>query len=178
MSEIMKNENNFIGYEYKGITVNRSMESVYTDGYADFGWVLDSSTPSSLQGLTSVTLKFKRDRKIRNKAELTRIQRQFDSCVAEIESLERSKTNGAMIAAFSIGIVGTAFMAGSVFSELAGMLPLSIILAIPAFIGWILPYFSYNNIRRNKIAKVSPLIDNQNDKIYEVCEKANALLEN
>ena len=175
MSEITKNENNFIGHEYKEVTVNRSMESVYTDGYANFGWEFDGTTPS-LQGISSVTLKLKRNRKIRNKAELTRLQRQFESCAAEIESLEKSKTTGAMIAAFSIGIVGTAFMAGSVFAYLASMIPLCIILAIPAFIGWILPYFSYNNIQRKKITKVTPLIENQYDAVYDACEKANALL--
>lgn len=175
MSEITKNENNFIGYEYKEVTVSRSMESVYADGYANFGWELDGTAPS-LQGISFVTLKLKRDRKIRNKTELTRLQRQFESGAAEIEGLEKSKTNGAMIAAFSIGIVGTAFMAGSVFAYLAGMLPLSIVLAIPGFIGWILPYFSYVKIRSNKTAKVTPLIENQYDAVYDVCEKANALL--
>ena len=175
MSEITKNENNFIGYEYKEATVNRGMESVYTDGYANFGWELDGTAPSQ-QGISAITLKLKRDRKIRNKAELTRLQRQFESCAAEIDALERSKTTGAMIAAFSIGLLGTAFMAGSVFAYLAGMLPLCIILAIPAFIGWILPYFSYHNIQRKKTAKVTPMIENQYDAIYEVCEKANALL--
>lgn len=175
MSEITKNENNFIGYEYKDITVSRSMESVYADGYANFGWELDSTTPS-MHGISFVTLKFKRDRKIRNKAELTRLQRQFESCAAEIESLEKSKATGAMIAAFSIGLVGTAFMAGSVFAYLAGMLPFSIVLAIPGFLGWILPYFCYVNIRRKKTAKVTPMIDNQYDTIYDVCEKANTLL--
>ena len=175
MSEVIKNENNFIGYEYKDVTVTRSMESVYADGYANFGWTLDGTAPS-LKGISSVTLKFKRDRKIRNKVELTRLQRQFESCVVEIESLERSKGIGASAAAYGIGIVGTAFMAGSVFSYLAGLLPLSIILAIPGFIGWVLPYFSYINIHSRKTAKVAPLIDNQYDTIYDICEKANSLL--
>lgn len=175
MAEVTRNENNFVGYEYKEITVNRSMESVYTDGYANFGWELDGTAPS-LQGIASIMLKFKRDRKIRNKAELTRLQRQFEACAAEIEGLEKSKTSGAMIAAFSIGIVGTALMAGSMFAYLAGMLPLSIVLAIPAFIGWILPYFCYTNIKRKKTARVTPLVENQYDALYDVCEKANALL--
>jgi len=65
---------------------------------------------------------------IRNKAELTRLQRQFDSCVAEVVALEQSKTTGAMIAALSIGIAGTAFMAGSIFAYLADMLLFCIIL--------------------------------------------------
>lgn len=175
MTEITRNENNFIGYEYKEITVNRSMESVYTDGYSNFGWTLED-TSTLLQGINSVTMKFKRDRKIRNKAELSRLQRQFDACVAEIESLERSKTLGASAAAYGIGIVGCAFLAGSVFAYTGGMLPLFIILAIPGLIGWILPYFCYCGIKKKKTDRVAPLIDKKYDEIYEVCEKANALL--
>lgn len=175
MSEITKNADGFIGYEYKDVTVKRSMESVYADGYINFGWTLeDTSVP--IQSFGSVTMKFKRDRKIRNKAELSRLQRQFDACVAEIERLELSKAVGASAAACGIGIVGTAFMAGSVCAYLAGMLPLSIVLAIPAFAGWILPYFCYPNISRKKTEQVMPLIDQKYDEIYEVCEKANSLL--
>lgn len=175
MAEITRNENNFIGYEYKEITVNRSMEPVYADGYANFSWTLeDTFTP--MQSVGPITMKFKRDRKIRNKAELGRLQRQFESCAGQIESLEKSKTSGAMIAAFSIGLAGTAFMAGSVFAYLAGMLPLSILLAIPAFVGWILPYFCFLSIRRKRTDKVAPLIDRKYDEMYEVCEKAHALL--
>lgn len=122
-------------------------------------------------------MKFKRDRKIRNKAELTRLQRQFESGAAEIAALEKSKTLGASAAAFLIGIVGTAFMAGSVFSYLAGMLPLCILLAVPAFAGWILPTFCYAGLRRRRAAKVGPLIDRQYETIYAVCEKASALLD-
>ena len=175
MSEITKNQNNFIGYEYKDITVKRSMESVYADCYSNFGWELEgTSTP--IQSVGSVTMKFKRDRKIRNKAELSRLQRQFDSCAAEIEALERSQILGASAAAYLIGILGTAFMAGSVFAYLAGMLPLSVILAIPGFAGWILPYFCYCTLRRKKIGQTAPLIDQKHDEIYEVCKKANGLL--
>lgn len=175
MSEITKNETNFIGYEYKDITVKRMMEPVYADGYSNFGWALEG-TSTSVQNVGSVTLKFKRDRKIRNKVELTRLQRQFDACVAEIETLESSKVTGASIAAYLIGIVGTAFMAGSVFAYEADLLPLTIILAIPGFAGWIIPNFCYRGIRKQKTNKVSPLIDQKYDEIYEACQKANALL--
>ncbi len=175
MSEVIKNENGFIGYEYKDVTVRYSMEAIYTDGYTNFGWSLES-TSVPIQSVGSLVMKFKRDRKIRNKAELSRLQRQFDSCVAEIEALERSKAIGASTAAYGVGIIGTAFMAGSVFAYIGNMLPLSIILAVPAFIGWIVPYFSYNLLFKKKSDKVSPLVDAKYDEIYEVCEKGNGLL--
>ena len=175
MSQIIKNEQQFIGYEYKDITIKRSIEPVYTDGYPHFGWSLEgTSTP--IQSIDSVTLKFKRDRKIRSKAELTRLQRQFEAHASEIDNLERSKLIGASTAAYGIGLIGTAFMAGSVFAQQDDQLFLSIVLAIPGFIGWIIPYFSYLRIHKKKTEKVTPLIDQKYDEIYEVCEKANNLL--
>jgi hypothetical protein len=177
MNEFTKNADNFIGYEYRNITVKRSMESVYVDGYPNFGWTFEG-TALSLQSVSSgsVVMKLKRDRKIRNKAELTRLQRQFEGCVQEIERLESSKSIGASVFAYSTGIIGTGFLAGSVFAYLAGMVPLMIILAVPGFIGWIIPYFGYLRIQRRKIEQVMPLIDQKYDKIYEVCEKAHNLL--
>ena len=80
--------------------------------------------------------------------------------------------------AFSIGLVGTAFLAGSVFAFLGGMIPLCIVLAVPGFVGWTLPYFLYNSTYSKKAAKVAPLIDKKYDEIYEVCQRANELLGN
>lgn len=173
MSENIKN--NFIGYEYKDITVKGNMESLYSDSYTNFGWILDGRS-SSITGINSVNLKFKRNRKIRNKVELTRLQRKFEGCAKEIERLENSKSIASSITAYTVGIIGTAFMAGSVFSYLSGMFLFSIILAVPAFLGWILPYFCYIKIRNHKIEEVDPLIEGQYDMIYEICEKANSLL--
>ena len=175
MSEFTKNADGFVGYEYKEFTVKRNMESVYADGYTNFGWKLES-TSFPIKSLGSIAMKFKRDRKIRNKAELTRLQRQFEACAAEIEQLEFSKTVGASTFAYIIGVIGTALMAGSVFTYTSGTLLLSVILAIPGFVGWIIPYFCYLTIYKKKSNQVAPLIDQKYDEIYEVCEKANSLL--
>lgn len=175
MSEVKRNENNFIGYEYKEQTVKRSMESVYTDSYPSFGWELEGSSIPP-QGAAYVSLKFKRNRKLRNKAEITRLQRQFESGVSEIESLEFSKVAKAAGVAYGVGLVGTAFMAGSVFAVTAGNVPLCIILAIPAFTGWIAPYLLFRNISSRKSGEVSPLIDKKYDEIYDICEKSSYLL--
>lgn len=168
-------ENNFIGYEYKDVTTKQEMESMYADGYRNFGWQLETITdPKNPQG--TVNMKFKRDRKIVNKTELTRLQRQFETCVEEVAHMERSKTMGASIAAFTVGIIGTAFMALSTFSYLNGSVLLMIVFAVPGFLGWMIPYFCYKVIRRNKMDKIAPLIEQKYDEIYSVCEKANRLL--
>lgn len=176
MEENQKGSNNFIGYEYRDITVAHGMEALWNDSMANFGWVLEESTASLTLGNNMVNLKYKRDRKIRNKAELTRLQRQFEATVREIERLEKSRNLEAMAFAFGVGIIGTAFIAGSVFSYIGGRIPLSIILAIHGFIGWGLPYFGYAKLLNKKTASVAPLIDRQYDQVYETCEKASKLL--
>jgi len=167
----------FVGYEYKDITAPRNMESVYADGYQNFGWELDEKS-GVVTGLSFSFLKFKRDRKILNKAELTRLQRQFDACVGEIVTLEKSKTTNAIIVALIIGLIGCAFLAGSVFAVTAEPpnILLCIIFGLPGIVGWILPYFVYKSMCLKRSQKVEPLIDAKYDEIYEVCEKANGLL--
>lgn len=175
MSEAATGNNTFIGYEYNDVTVRHDMVSIYTDGCANFGWTLEG-TSYPIQKIGSVTLKLKRDRKIRNKAEVTRLSRQFDSCINEIMSLENSKVIPAEITAYIIGIAGTAFIAGSVFAYLGSMAALMVILAIPGFIGWVIPYFCYAHILNKRTKKVTPLIDEKYDEIYNICEKASSLL--
>jgi hypothetical protein len=176
MEEAKKERSNFVGYEYKDVIVKNGMVALWSDSLVSFGWELEESTTSIVQGINTVNLKFKRDRKIRNKAELTRLQRQFETFVREIEDLEKSKTMNASIFAFTFGIIGTAFMAGSVFTYIGGMLLPSIILAIPGFIGWILPYFCYVKLKDKRAASAAPLIERQYDMLYETCEKASHLL--
>ena len=175
MSEATRNNENFIGYEYKEITTTRDMEGVYADAYPNFGWKLEAITPSAI-GISTVNMKFKRDRKIKNKAELSRLQRQFESSVVEIGDLERSKTSAAFITAMTVGLIGTALLAAATFAFIyAGMITLMIGLAVPGFIGWYLPYMLYKKIKAKKSATIMPLIENQYDAIYVICEKGYAL---
>lgn len=174
-SEASRNENEFVGYEYKSMTISRELENIYRDGYESFGWIMDGAAEKVANPM-SVTLKFKRNRKLRNKVELTRLQRQFDAVAKEILALEHSKVTLPATIAYIIGIVGTAFMAGSVFAMLGGSIPLMIVLAIPGFAGWILPYFIYSMMQKKKTEQVTPLIDSKYDEIYDVCQKANNLL--
>lgn len=175
MSEIQKNS--FTGYEYQEITVPQARASMYLDGYESFGWLADEHF--SLQGNgISVTLHLRRDRRILNKMELTRLQRNFEANMEEIEILEKSKLTIPQIIALATGIIGTAFMAGSTFAITSNppIIWLCILLAIPGFIGWILPYFIYQKQVKKRSDLVKPLIESKYDEIYELCKKGNELL--
>lgn len=84
----------------------------------------------------------------------------------------------ATVYALIIGILGTAFMACSVFAVTSQPphIVLCILFAIPGFIGWILPYFIFKKTVRRQTEKLMPLIEEKYNEIYEICEKGNRLL--
>lgn len=48
--------------------------------------------------------------------------------------------------------------------------------AVPGFLGWGLPYFLYRMGVRKQTEKMTPLIEEKYDEIYEICEKGSKLL--
>ena len=177
MNEANNRDSEFLGYEYKELSVEQSRVSMYLDGYKNFGWIADDNFDLPKAG-SMVTLHLKRNRKIMNKMELTRLQRNFEACMNEIEPLARSKTANARIASLTAGVLGTAFMAGSTFAVVASppIIWLCILLAVPGFSGWIAPYFLYKKLVQKRTAKVVPLIEAIYDEIYDLCLKGSALL--
>lgn len=177
MGEITRGGNRFVGYEYMVVHADRENISLYLDSYESFGWIPDDNIQPTIN-VGKVIVKMKRDRKILNKAELTRLQRHFEACMEEIAKLEQSKHSAATMMSITVGLIGTAFMAGSTFAVThePPLILLCIVLAIPGFIGWILPYFRYNKTFKSRAAKINPLIEQKYDEIYDICEKGNALL--
>lgn len=178
-----KEQKKYVGYEYKEIVANSSMISLLLDGYESFGWEVnnsksDTSMGGKLGSSGRTVIQLKRDRKILNKVELTRLQRNFEACVSEIQTLEGRKTSVASVCSLILGMIGTAFMAGSTFAVTAqpSHYILSILLAIPGFLGWIFPYFLYKKIVGKQTEKIAPLIEAKYDEIYEICEKGNKIL--
>lgn len=168
---------NFMSYEYKELNVREEVASFYLDCYENFGWKQDDNFSPQQNG-GRIILKLKRNRKIVNKTELTRLERNFEANMEEIYSLENSKTTLASILALIIGILGTACMAGSVFAVTTTppIIWLCVLLAIPAFIGWILPWFVYRKTKEEKIKQVTPYIEEKYNEIYKICEKGHSLL--
>jgi len=157
--------------EYIDVNVNQNLVQLCSDCYKELGWDIINASSA----VNSVSIKMQRDRKIKNRAALCDLQRKCEEAFSSIEKLERTKTSKAMGMSLGIGIVGTAFMAGSVFAYLASMILFSIILAIPAFIGWTLPYFFYKKIYKETSTKVNVMIEHNYDVIYDSCKKASYL---
>ena len=177
MNEIIKDGNQFVGYDYKQVTVPFKKVSQYLDGYLNFGWIPDKNVQQK-KGNGQVMLHLKRDRKILNKTELTRLHRHFESCMDEINAMEKSKNLFSRMISTIVGIIGTIFIAGSTFAVTnePPIIWLCVLLAIPGFIGWILPYFVYKALFKKMSKKLTPLIEKKYDEIYEICKMGNKLM--
>ncbi len=173
----MTGNGNYVGYEYKEVIVPSGQVSFYLDCYENFGWQQDENlAPASGPQLTR--LRMKRNRNILNKMELTRLQRHFEACAGEIETLEKSKTSKASVTALSVGIIGTAFMASSVFAVVhePPIIWLCVLLAVPGFSGWVAPFFLYQRIFKAKTKEIDLMIETRMEEIHHVCEKGHSLL--
>lgn len=184
----MENEKQYIGYDYKEITVSKKLEPAWKDCYTNFGWEMEKSQPAVEKGVweplrimiaplavfsghffknmiqdhesvTKSALKMKRNRKIPNK-----------------EHLEKSKALGASVAAYIIGLLGTVCMALSMFSYLASNMAGCIGFAIPAFLGWILSYVAYVVIKNRREEIVNKEMETKFDAVNEICMQAHKLV--
>lgn len=178
-------EKNFKTYDYTTVSVKKELEPVYLDMYESFGWELtDNELGIIMNGIgSSAKLSFKRDRKINNKTNLIRLQKRCDELFRNIDRLESEKTSTAMIKSLVVGFIGIVFLALSVFM-ITGYLTLDnatmVIQIISGVIGIVLcipPYFIYRNTVINKTSELDPIIDEQYDKISEICEEANSLIQ-
>lgn len=198
---------NFVGYEYKTVKGPMELEGLWNDSMKNFGWQLEKSAPATVKHVwgplrvilaplslipgtpfrkmiqdhdseTEVEMTFKRDKHIAGKAELNRLQSQFESYARGIETLDDSKSTGAAVGSYTIGLIGTILMALSMFSYLGGSIALMVVLAIPGVLGWILPYFVFRKLKGKKTQAVEPQIEKQRDSIYDVCQKASRILAN
>ena len=165
-------EQGFVAYEYISVTAYESMESLYRDCYKNFGWLLEGYNTT----LGGTTLRFKRNRRMKNRSEVCNLQRKCESALKNIEKLEDSKNTKGIGMALASGLIGTAFMAGATFCFLGGFIAACVVLAIPGFVGWGLAYPLFKKYIESSTQKITPQIDTQYDAIYDICEQASALL--
>ena len=170
----MSEKKDFAAYEYCEVMVDERLMSAYVDGYQNFGWEIAETAPGR-PGKAEVVLRMKRERSTVNKAELMRLQRNFEADMKEIAKMEVSKTAEAMARALAVGLGGTVFLAIATFSYLGGLWFLMILFAVPGFLGWLYAYPLYLRTNRSKTAELNPLIDQKYEEAFAACEKGYKL---
>jgi len=184
----MKNSEtkDFIAYEYLSLKIKEDVVPMYIDCYENFGWQVITSESNSNKDyyinhnqneINKINIKFKRDRKIKHKNELNNLQRKMEISLSNIEEMKKDPANKGLVASMTIGLIGTIFMALSVFSITATnplIIP-CIIFGFFGIIGWILPFFVYKDIKKKKETENSTLIDEEYNTLYGLCEQASKL---
>lgn len=169
-----------ITYDYKTVETSRYAAAEVVDCYENLGWELSNNGGGSLPG---ATLNFKRNRKVKNKDQLNRIQVRMDDAIESIKIFEKGKTKRAITAAIIMGIIGALMFGGGM--SICMLLPL-----VSDFVSYAagcilgagglgicgLGYLAYVKIRAKKTAEMNILIDKKRDDIAGLCEEAGRLL--
>lgn len=170
-------ERTFTGYEYKDITVFSGYAFEYIECYKNFGWC-EAEEISSQTSMNLVTIRMKRNRKIINKVELTRLERHFEACAAEIKMLEKAKTAEATACSLLLGIAGILLVIGVVFGFLREfhLTLMGVVFGIAGMVGMGLSCPLYTKIVKIKSQKLEKYIEAKHDEVYYVCKKGFELL--
>lgn len=188
----MKNSvtKNFVAYDYLSINVNPEQEQLYVDCYQNFGWEFVSSEGNNLNQdyylnnpdthqINLVKIKFRRDRKIKNKAELIILQKKMESTLKTIEKLTKEPEMISTMYSMIVGIVGLVFFVFGVLSYIASnpIYVLAVLNGIVGIVGFAVAFFINGKIRKQKQEQNEKLIEEQYNFIYEYCEKAAKLID-
>ena len=172
-------DKNFVSYEYKIVSVRAEKRARVSDLYEAFGWEI-TSAGQSVAG--SVTLSMRRDRKLKHKPELVKIERQAEETYNGLQKLETAKTLGAQIFAYIFGVIAVLILGGGmsmtmVVENNVPVFAAGIILGVLGIALCTANYFIYVKLATDKTKKLLPAIDESEESLANLLEKGNGLLE-
>ena len=122
----------FVAYEYTLVRAPRDLARLHEDTYRSFGWTVtdERAVPGGIE------FNLKRDRSIRTRSAIAELERKVERSLTTIGRLSSSPRAVALTSAMTIGLIGTAFLAGSVFTLLGGFIFASVALGVVGLLGW------------------------------------------
>lgn len=161
-----------VANEYIDVIVNRKLVQLCKNCYHAFGW----KTISSSSSITSIKLRLVRNKKIKNRLALCKLQRECEDVLMELERLEKSKNFKAGGAAFFADCISVVLISGSFITYLFDFLLLSIFFVVSGFLGLGLAYFIHNKLIWESESKIELEMNRYYDAIYQTCSIAEQLL--
>ena len=155
------------------------MEPMLTDAYQNLGYEV-TNTNMAEGSLTCVNVSFKRNRKIENKTELIKLQEKIDSTLLAIENLQNKKKSAGVPEGITVGCIGALIFGGGMSMTLTltglgfmiGGIALGVVGIGVGLLGWL----THNKIQKKKLAKITPLLESEYDKLSDLCEQANRIV--
>jgi len=171
-------QNNYRDYEYMALTTDKRNANEIANRYASLGWELDSRSGY----LLSAALTFKRERNVRNKDKLNRLQLRIEDCSEGIDRLERSKARNASMMLIISGIIFALIFGGGMSLVMLNppaasfMFISGIVLGVTGLGLGASIYPLYRKFVKKNTAKINPLIEKKKDDLADLCQEAHSLL--
>ena len=134
-----------------------------------FGWRLIESESSGR------TLTFERELGLPRRSEVAALQREFEAGLSRITRLERVPKRLGFLTSASIGLLGVAAVAGSVFAFLAAMYPLFVVACGIGALLCGLPAFVHSHITEFFDAAAADRLDHEYAALSEIYASAKEL---
>lgn len=155
------------GLEYKTVFVGKEAEDLCIEGYQVFGWsLLEISQPPP--GNAEYLLTFCRNRTSEESPDMIRLGKRFDSCIRQINSLEKIKLYAARYAAITTGLFGMGMIFIGILIYPLGWHKVEFALFSVSVCLLIAPRFIYRRLQRVKEFEINPLIKRKKDESKEV----------
>ncbi len=172
-------EKNFTAFEYKTETVPVKDKTRVADEAEAFGWEI-VETGKAIGA--NCTLTMRRDRKIRHRQELIRLEKRAAEARATLDTLERSKKFAARVFCCIFGVFSTLVAGGGMSLVMlsegnVSNMVVGIILGIVGIALCCINYPVYNKIVMRKTRETSAAINAGEEALANILEQGNDLLE-
>lgn len=153
-------------------SVSRTLDGIVS-AQEEYGRVDDEKAKNVVALYEQSYLHYVRDRNILNKTELIRLQRQFEDCMEQIQTMQRRADSIPQATALAAGPVGAAFIAGSVFAVTAStpIIWLTVLLTIPGFALRGAAYPICHKAQQRQRDRLLPIIDAKYEEAAQTAEK-------
>lgn len=167
----------YVAFEYMTKSVKSNEQTRVIDLYEAFGWEVTDTTPTMVEG---VNISFKRERKLKHKTELSRLERKAEELYGSINSLNKQKTSKASIFGYTFGVIAALILGGGMSMVMTlsgvGFLAGGIALGVLGIALCAVNYPIYKRIADKSTKKVLPVIDETEESLANVLEQGNSLL--
>lgn len=158
--------------EYLEVLINPKIAQLCRQCYETLGWEIISSTT----GINLDILRMKRSKKIKNRVELCKLQRECEDALIKLEQLEKIKNSKEKRTAIMSSLIGVTFLIGTVITYSFNIYFVSIVFAALGIVGWGIAFLLYKRYILKNENKIKQEINESYDIIYQVCEKAKQLV--
>lgn len=163
-------------FEYTRTVVDSDLVTVASDCYENLGWEITGVAKNGTNH--SSTLSFRRNRKVKGKAQLVKLQHKMDDLLSTLANLEQEKTRRASIQALGLGILAALILGVGMCCTMVWadtLMAPGIVVGVIGLIACAANYFLFRKTVAKETERVTPRIEAAYDSLATLCEEAQTV---